>query len=381
MNPQKLEGAGESMGPEALSSEADTAPPEENANIEEEGSRAGETQPGSSRQLLALTIGEPAGIGPDIALMAWQRRELGRFLPFVLLGQLSVIADRATALGISIPLREIADPSEALDIFPNALPVLPVAAEIAVIPGEPSPSASALVIEAIRKAVDLTLAGETTAVVTNPIAKHVLYEAGFTHPGHTEFLETLAREHGHHARSVMMLTAAGLRTVPVTIHIPLKDVPTRLSQQLIIEQARIVARDLTRWFGLAGPRIAICGLNPHAGEQGTLGREDEEIIAPAVNALRSEGFEVTGPLPADTLFHEEARQSYDVVLGMYHDQALIPVKMLGFHEGVNCTLGLPFIRTSPDHGTAFALAGTGRANPSSLVAALALASQMAAAQT
>ncbi|WP_137390621.1 4-hydroxythreonine-4-phosphate dehydrogenase PdxA [Rhodoligotrophos defluvii] len=327
--------------------------------------------------VLALTIGEPAGIGPDIALMAWQRRVLGRFAPFVLLGQSAILADRAAALGIDVPLQEVANPGDAAEIFAEALPVLPVGTEVGVIPGQPAASAADLVIAAIRQAVDLTLAGETAAVVTNPIAKHVLYEAGFAHPGHTEFLEALAREHGYEARSVMMLTAGSLRTVPLTIHIPLRDVPQRLSQSLIVEQARIVARDLQRWFGLEHPRIAVCGLNPHAGEHGTIGSEEMETIAPAVEALRSEGLDVKGPLSADTLFHEEARAGYDVVLGMYHDQALIPVKMLGFHEGVNCTFGLPFIRTSPDHGTAFSLAGSGRANPASLIAALSLATQMA----
>ena len=329
-------------------------------------------------QVIALTIGEPAGIGPDIALAAWQRRRPDRHLPFVLLGQVVLLEDRARALGLSIPMAEISRIEEGAEVFEHQLPVLPVGEPQPVIAGQPSPATAPLVIEAITRAVDLTLAGAAAAVVTNPIAKHVLYEAGFTHPGHTEFLEMLARKRGLPAHAVMMLTAPGLRTVPLTIHIPLKAVPQKLTHDLIVEQARVVADDLKRYFGLASPRLAFCGLNPHAGENGTIGLEEREIIVPAIETLRAEGYVAVGPLPADTMFHDEARASYDVAFGMYHDQALIPVKMLGFHDGVNCTLGLPFIRTSPDHGTAFSLAGTGRANPSSLIAALNLASQMAA---
>lgn len=330
------------------------------------------------KDVLALTMGEPSGIGPDITLMAWLHRGMGRHLPFVLLGQEEVLADRAKALGLDVPVARVASPGEALDAYENYLPVLALGEPAVVIAGQPSSACASIVIEAITRAVDLTVSGAAAAVVTNPIAKHVLYEAGFSHPGHTEYLEMLAHKRGLTARAVMMLTASDLRTVPLTIHIPLKDVAQRLSHDLIVEQVRVVAADLRRYFAIDNPRLAFCGLNPHAGENGTIGIEEQQIIQPAIETLRGEGFDAIGPLPADTMFHDEARRAYDVAFGMYHDQALIPVKMLGFHDGVNCTLGLPFIRTSPDHGTAFSLAGTGRANPSSLIAALALASQMVA---
>ena len=220
--------------------------------------------------------------------------------------------------------------------------------------------------------------GRASAVVTNPIAKSALYKAGFEFPGHTEYLAALAERFapGPH-RAVMMLAGPDLRTVPVTIHIPLAEVPKRLTTELIVATGRIVARDLARRFGIAAPRIAVCGLNPHAGEDGAIGREDIEVVPPAVAALRAEGIDAFGPLPADTLFHAAARARFDAALGMYHDQALIPIKTLAFDEGVNVTLGLPFVRTSPDHGTAFEIAGTGRARPDSLVAALRLAAVLA----
>jgi 4-hydroxythreonine-4-phosphate dehydrogenase len=215
-------------------------------------------------------------------------------------------------------------------------------------------------------------------VCTNPIGKATLYDAGFAFQGHTDFLADLARKRGHEAEPVMMLVANDLRTVPVTVHIALKDVPSRLTSDAIVSQARIVARDLKHRFGIARPRLAVTGLNPHAGEGGAMGREEETIVAPAIETLRNEGFDVVGPLSADTAFHDEARAGYDAIVCMYHDQALIPVKTLDFHGGVNVTLGLPFVRTSPDHGTALSLAGTGKANPKSLIAALELAHTMAA---
>jgi 4-hydroxythreonine-4-phosphate dehydrogenase len=231
----------------------------------------------------------------------------------------------------------------------------------------------------IRQAVADVVAGRASAVVTNPIAKSVLYRAGFRHPGHTEFLAELAASGGHTPQPVMMLWSPVLAVVPVTIHLPLRDAVTTLSTDLIVSTARILVADLKARFGLTAPRLAVTGLNPHAGEDGTLGTEDEDIVAPAVEILRAEGIAVRGPLPADTLFHDAARKTYDCAICMYHDQALIPIKTIAFDDAVNVTLGLPFTRTSPDHGTAFDIAGTGRANPASLIAALRLAARMAAA--
>jgi 4-hydroxythreonine-4-phosphate dehydrogenase len=267
---------------------------------------------------------------------------------------------------------------DAIAAFARALPVLPCPLPVPVATGAPSPGAAPAVTASIERAVALTLDGETAAVVTNPIAKHILASAGFPHPGHTEYLGALAEARGLAAIPVMMLSGAGLRVVPITIHIPLADVPAALTTPLIIETARVTAAGLRRYFGVTTPRLAFTGLNPHAGENGMLGHEDRDIIAPALAALAAEGYHVSGPHPADTLFHARARKTYDVALAMYHDQALIPLKTLAFDEGVNVTLGLPFIRTSPDHGTAFDIAGTGKARPDSLIAALRMAGQMAA---
>jgi 4-hydroxythreonine-4-phosphate dehydrogenase len=340
---------------------------------------------------LALTLGEPAGIGPDIALLAWQRRNEADG-PFLVIGDRQCLADRAKIMRLDIPLASIAAPSEAAAIFHSALPVLAVPLAAQPVPGVSDPAAAGAVVRAIEIAVALALAGAIAGIVTNPIHKESLYRAGFAHQGHTDFLAHLAAQAGHPAEPVMMLSAGTLRTVPLTIHIPLKDVPQAITEALIVGQARIVARELSVLLGgssrpgKAGPgkaepvRLAVAGLNPHAGENGAIGTEERDIIAPAVARLQAEGLDVTGPLSADTLFHDEVRHRYDVILCMYHDQALIPVKTVGFHEGVNTTLGLPFVRTSPDHGTALGLAGTGEANPSSLLAALNLARQFAAAR-
>jgi 4-hydroxythreonine-4-phosphate dehydrogenase len=245
-------------------------------------------------------------------------------------------------------------------------------------PGQPDGSSAGAAIASIRQAVDDVVAGRAGAVVTNPIAKSVLTRAGFRHPGHTEFLAELATADGHTPQPVMLLWSPTLAVVPVTIHLPLREAINELSRDPIVSTARIVAADLKRRFGLTEPRLVLSGLNPHAGEDGTLGTEEQTIVAPAVEMLRADGLDVRGPLPADTLFHNAARQSYDCAICMYHDQALIPIKTLAFDDAVNVTLGLPFIRTSPDHGTAFDIAGTGRANPSSLIASLRLAARMAA---
>ena len=328
---------------------------------------------------LALTLGEPAGIGPDITLAAWQRRaELG-LPPFYLLADPDFIAARAQLLGSKVPLRAVGA-EDAAGAFASALPIVPIVERVTAKPGRPDASSAPAAIASIRRAVADVFAGRAHAVVTNPVAKAVLYRTGFAEPGHTEFLAKLAAEHtGRAVHPVMMLWSDELAVVPVTIHLPVRDVPAQLTAELIVTTGRIVARDLRERFGIAQPRLALAGLNPHAGEQGALGDEDQNIVAPAVEQLRAEGIDARGPLPADTMFHEAARRGYDAALAMYHDQALIPIKTLAFDHAVNVTLGLPFVRTSPDHGTAFDIAGTGRADPTSLIAALKLAARLASA--
>jgi 4-hydroxythreonine-4-phosphate dehydrogenase len=304
---------------------------------------------------LALTLGEPAGIGPDITIKAWLRRNELKLPAFYLLGDRDFLGNRAKALGLDVKLADVRA-EDALGTFADAA------------------------LASIRQAVGDVVAGRAGAVVTNPIAKSVLYGAGFRHPGHTEFLAELAATKGHTPQPVMMLWSPALIVVPVTIHLSLRDAIAQLSSDLIVTTARIVVAALKTRFGLANPRLAISGLNPHAGEDGSLGTEDRTIVAAAIEILRRDGIEIRGPLPADTMFHDAARKTYDCAICMYHDQALIPVKTLAFEDAVNVTLGLPFIRTSPDHGTAFDIAGTGGANPSSLIAALRLAAHMAAAR-
>ncbi len=329
---------------------------------------------------LALTLGEPAGIGPDIAIAAWlKRRELG--LPaFYLIGDSTFIKARADLLNTPITVADI-KPEDASAIFADALPIVKTGIATTPQPGQPDDSSAPSAIASIRHAVADVIAERASAVVTNPIAKSVLYRAGFSHPGHTEFLAQLsAAVNGTVPHPVMMLWSPDLAVVPVTIHLPLRDAITQLTTELIVKTARIVAADLKARLGIVRPRLAISGLNPHAGEDGTLGTEDQSIIAPAIATLRQDGIDVRGPLPADTMFHAGARKTYDCAICMYHDQALIPIKTIAFDDGVNVTLGLPFIRTSPDHGTAFDIAGTGRANPSSLISALRLAARMAASK-
>jgi 4-hydroxythreonine-4-phosphate dehydrogenase len=325
---------------------------------------------------LALTMGEPAGIGGEIALLAWQKRRAAAIPPFFAIDDPERLARLAAGLGWSVPLRPIAAPEEAVDAFAAALPVLPLALPAPVQAGRPDPAHAGAVIAAIRTAAALASAGRAAALVTNPIQKETLYAAGFRHPGHTEFLAELAGG----ASPVMMLCCPGLRVVPVTIHQPLRAALALLTTERIVAAGRIAAAGLARDFAIPRPRLAVAGLNPHAGEHGTLGREEIDIIAPAVAALRALGIDAEGPAPADTLFHAAARQRYDAALCMYHDQALIPLKTIDFSRGVNVTLGLPFIRTSPDHGTALDIAGSGSADPSSLLAALALAGEMARAR-
>jgi 4-hydroxythreonine-4-phosphate dehydrogenase len=332
-------------------------------------------------QPLALTLGEPAGIGPDLALAVWHRRAAFDIPPFYVVADPQFLRRRAQRLDLDVPISTL-PPAAAGAVFSSALPVVPLDVEVTAEPGLPDRSSAPAAIASIRHAVADVLGGAAAAVVTNPVAKNVLYKSGFAEPGHTEFLAKLVEEStGKSLRPVMLLWSPELAVVPVTIHLPLKDVFERLSTELIVETGRIVAHDYRRRFDIARPRLVIAGLNPHAGEDGTLGEEDRTIVAPAVDQLAAEGLDVWGPLPADSLFHARARALYDVALCMYHDQALIPIKTLAFDHAVNVTLGLPFVRTSPDHGTAFDIAGTGKADPASLVASLRLAARLANAES
>ncbi|QEL21513.1 4-hydroxythreonine-4-phosphate dehydrogenase PdxA [Bosea sp. F3-2] len=325
---------------------------------------------------LALTQGDPAGIGPELALRAWLERRERNLPAFACIASPDHLAGLANRLGWHVPLR-VCGWDDAGKIFPEALPVIALTATAAAEPGQPNPATAPATIASIDTAVAAVRAGKAGAVVTNPIAKSVLYQAGFRHPGHTEYLAHLAADGGDEPRPVMMLWCEELAVVPVTIHEPLRRVPELLTTDLIVDTARIVAAELKARFSIAAPRLALSGLNPHAGENGAMGCEDMAIIAPAIAALQAEGIDARGPYPADTMFHARARAGYDVALAMYHDQALIPIKTIAFDEGVNVTLGLPFIRTSPDHGTAFDIAGKGIARPDSLCAALKLAARMA----
>jgi 4-hydroxythreonine-4-phosphate dehydrogenase len=327
---------------------------------------------------LALTLGEPAGIGPDITFAAWRRRAELKLAPFYLLGDAAFIRRCAQRIAPDLAIQAI-EPGSASAVFSDVLPVVDAGVLVTAEPGRPDRSSAPAALASIRRAVADVLSGAARAVVTNPVAKNILYESGFAEPGHTEFLARLATEaSGARCRAVMMLWSPELAVVPVTIHLPLREVVTKLDTSLIVETGRIVARDLRERFAIAHPRLAIAGLNPHAGEHGALGDEDLTVVRPAVEHLKAEGIDARGPLPADSLFHEVARASYDVALAMYHDQALIPIKTLAFDHAVNVTLGLPFVRTSPDHGTAFDIAGTGRADPGSLIAALQLAARLSA---
>ncbi|MEX4007573.1 4-hydroxythreonine-4-phosphate dehydrogenase PdxA [Neoaquamicrobium sediminum] len=330
--------------------------------------------------ILALTSGDPSGIGPEIAIEAWRLRKQDETPPFLLLSDPALVEARASRMGLPVKIATVT-PEEAGAAFADVLPIVPLGASFLDSPGNPNAVNAAGTIEAIETAVRLVVSGRADALVTCPIAKKPLYDAGFGYPGHTEFLGHLAETiAGSSATPVMMLAGPELRAVPVTIHIPLAKVAPTLTTALIVETASITASDLRDKFGIDNPRLAIAGLNPHAGEDGAMGREDEDVVRPAVEQLRRLGIDARGPLPADTMFHARARAAYDVAICMYHDQALIPAKALAFDETVNVTLGLPFIRTSPDHGTAFDIAGKGTARPDSLIAALRLARQMADAK-
>ncbi|MBN9089586.1 MAG: 4-hydroxythreonine-4-phosphate dehydrogenase PdxA [Reyranella sp.] len=325
-----------------------------------------------SRLPLAVTMGEPAGVGGELSLKAWLARDEGT-RPFFAIDDPARLAALAGKLGLAVPVREIVQPAEAAAVFATALPVLRVKLKAAAMPGRPDPANAAPTLEAIERATRFAQAGEIAGFATNPIQKKTLHDAGFRHPGHTEFLAELAGG----TDVAMMLACPALRVVPVTIHLSLADAVEALTPEAIVRAGRITAAGLKSLFGIERPRLAVAALNPHAGEQGAMGDEESRIIAPAIEALRRDGLDVRGPAPADTLFHPAARATYDAALCMYHDQALIPIKTIDFSGGVNVTLGLPFVRTSPDHGTALDIAGTGRADPASLIAALAMADDMA----
>ena len=327
--------------------------------------------------MLALTQGDPSGIGPELALAAWEAARADASLPrFVLLADPEAMRRAALTLGRTVEI-VACDVAEASSVFERGLPVQPLLSRARGAPGQPDVADAASTIESIERAVDLAFSGAVGAIVTNPISKDVLYRAGFAHPGHTEFLGALAAQRTKTtAHPVMMLWSEELAVVPVTVHVPLADASRLLTRALIVNTARIVVADLQTRFGVAAPRLAVSGLNPHAGENGAIGREEIDVIAPAVRELAAMGIDATGPFPADTLFHAAARAKYDAALCMTHDQALIPIKTLAFDRAVNVTLGLPFVRTSPDHGTAFDIAGRGIADPRSLIEALRLAARL-----
>jgi 4-hydroxythreonine-4-phosphate dehydrogenase len=324
---------------------------------------------------LALSMGDPAGVGPELAVAAWAQARAEGLPPFVVIGSRAVLAAAAARRGIDASVIAVGAPDQAGALFARALPVIDVGVGHYT-PGEPDDAGAKLALDSLTLATELTRHGATAALVTGPIAKSRLARVGFTFPGQTEFVAAACGIAPDDA--VMMLAGPSLRVVPVTVHIALAQVPDLLTTDLITARATIAAHALTRDFGIPHPRLAVAGLNPHAGEEGRMGHEDADVIAPAVAALRARGIDARGPLPADTMFHAAARATYDLAVCMYHDQALIPIKALDFDEGVNVTLGLPIIRTSPDHGTAFGIAGTGQARTGATLAAIRMAAQCVA---
>jgi len=323
---------------------------------------------------LAISLGDPAGIGPELIAAAWSRRSEERLPPFFAVGGAELLFAAARTRGIDLPIERIAEPAQAFEVFSRALPVFGHL-DADHTPGEPSEAGARLALASLETATALAVQGESAGLVTGPIAKSELAKVGFAHPGQTEFVAAASGVAADDA--VMMLAGPSLRTVPMTVHCALSEVPGRLSAELIRRRCTVVAKAMQRDFGLAQPRLAVCGLNPHAGENGRMGHEEIETIGPAVKALQAEGINATGPLPADSLFAPRMRATYDVAIAMYHDQALVPLKALDFDQGVNVTLGLPIIRTSPDHGTAFGIAGKGLAEPGAMIAALRMAGEMA----
>ncbi|HEY7807055.1 MAG TPA: 4-hydroxythreonine-4-phosphate dehydrogenase PdxA [Croceibacterium sp.] len=324
---------------------------------------------------LAVSLGDPAGVGPELIGEAWTRRNAERLPPFFVCGGATVLREAANARGLKISVERIASPAEAEAAFARSLPVLGDG-DGPYRPGEPDADGARLALASLEQSTALARGGEAAGIVTGPIAKALLATVGFAFPGQTEFVADACGVAAEDA--VMMVAGPSLKTVPLTVHVPLAEVPGLLSAELIVRRGRIVAAALRGDFGIARPRVAICGLNPHAGESGRMGREEIEIIVPAIAALRAEGVDATGPHPADTLFAPHLRGSYDVAIAMYHDQALVPLKALDFDQGVNVTLGLPIVRTSPDHGTAFAIAGKRQARAEAMIAAIRLAGEIAA---
>ena len=321
----------------------------------------------------AITMGDPAGIGGELVLKVWKDNR--NFLnPFFVIDDPNRLASLAKRIGLEIPIETITHPSKAVATFSNSLPVLKENIEFQIDPGKPNPRSASAVIKSIDRGIELVIAGQACALVTNPIHKSTLYQEGFSYPGHTEYLASKIKPE---AVPVMMLASDEVRVVPITTHLALSKAIKSLSKNSISHCAIVTHKALKYDFGLKIPRLAITGLNPHAGENGYFGNEEKLIIDPAVKKLQSKGININGPYPADSLFHEQARKNYDAIICMYHDQALIPLKTMAFNKSVNVTLGLPFIRTSPDHGTAFDIAGTGKANPESLIAAILLAQKMA----
>ena len=324
---------------------------------------------------IVVTMGEPAGIGGEITCKAWLRRH-EKLTPFFVIDdphRLRAVSDRLGSVQKKVPIQVITTPADAMTVFSQALPVLPEILSVESIPGRPTLDNTKAVISSIKRAVAFIRNGHSAAVVTNPICKKILHTANFSYPGHTEFLAALA---GSHIRPTMMLTCPGLRVVPVTVHVSLRQAVALLNRADIITCGHITARALQKDFGIRKPRLAVAALNPHAGEEGDMGIEENMIIRPAIEKLLENGINAIGPAPADTLFHVKARTSYDAVLCMYHDQAMIPLKTIGFHSGINITLGLPFVRTAPDHGTALDIAGMGIADESSMMQALRTAQEM-----
>lgn len=319
---------------------------------------------------LAVSMGDPAGIGPEIIAKAWAAREANGLEPFFAVGDA-----RAISRVWEGPIVRVTDLADVADVFPTALPVLAIEDSGEIVPGQPDVDGARCALHSLELAAGLARSGAARALVTGPVSKAQLYQIGFTHPGQTEFVAERCGVSGENA--VMMLAGPSLRVVPITTHVPLSTVSSLLSVELIVAKARVTARGLLRNFGITAPRLAFAGFNPHAGESGALGREEIEIIEPAVEMLREEGIDATGPFAADTMFHPRARAQFDAAMCCYHDQALVPLKTLHFDEGVNITLGLPIVRTSPDHGTAFLLAGKDRAQPGAMIAAIAMAAQAA----
>jgi 4-hydroxythreonine-4-phosphate dehydrogenase len=327
---------------------------------------------------LAVSLGDPAGIGPELLCEAWARREREALPPFFAVGGGEILARAAQRRGLDIAVSRVSSPQEAAARFGEALPVLGDN-DGAYNPGKPDRASAERALASLSLAVGLAQQGAAGAVVTSPVSKARLAEVGFTLPGQTEFVASACGIDPRDA--VMMLAGPSLRTVPLTVHVALADVPHLVTEELIVRKARIVAMALIRDFGIEQPRLAVAALNPHAGEGGRFGSEDAAVIEPAIAALRAEGIDASGPHSADALFTARARKTYDVALCMYHDQALVPLKALDFDQGVNVTLGLPLVRTSPDHGTAFAIAGTGAADPGATIAAIRLAGECAARRT